>query len=322
VPPSDAATPRPVGPVRGVCAVLEAPLTEDEELDGPSFDRLLDRVLTSGVDGVMLPGFATEHGRLSEAERDRLVRAALERTRGDDRVVGVVSVSEQSTRLAVAAAERAVALGADALNILPPSWLGPPLPAVRAHVATVLAAVDPLPVVVQLAPAQTGAALSADDLRELAGAHGNLAGAKVEAVPPGSVVSDLVGASPAIPVLTGYGGMFVVDGWMRGASGVQPGCSHVEVHVAIWRALEEGRIADATRLHSRLLPYLSVWMQHVDTIVAAEKRISARRGWIATDVCRAPSRRLDARDLSLVDTFLEEFADLFSPGADGVRRGR
>jgi 4-hydroxy-tetrahydrodipicolinate synthase len=301
--------------VHGVCPVLEAPLTVDEELDGAAFDRLLDRVLASGVDGVMLPGFATEHGRLSEAERDRLVRATLERTRGENPVVGVVSISEQSTRLAVAAAERAAALGADALNILPPSWLAPPLPAVRAHVAAVLAAVDPLPVVIQLAPAQTGAALSADDLRELAAAHGNVAGAKVEAVPPGPVVSDLVGGTPAVPVLTGYGGMFVIDGWMRGASGVQPGCSHVEVHVALWRALEDGRQEDAARLHARLLPYLSIWMQHVDTIVAAEKRISALRGWIATDVCRSPARRLDARDLTLVDEFLVEFADLLNPGS-------
>jgi dihydrodipicolinate synthase/N-acetylneuraminate lyase len=313
--PSEFPGTRPVGPVRGVCAVLEAPLTSEQELDGRSFDRLLDRVLASGVDGVMLPGFATEHGRLSEAERDRLVRSALERTRGDDRVVGVVSVSEQSTRLAVGAAERAVALGADALNVLPPSWLAPPLPAVRAHVAAVLAAVDPLPVVVQLAPAQTGAALSAEDLRELATAHGNLAAAKVESVPPGQVVSDLVSGTPPVPVLTGYGGMFVIDGWMRGASGVQPGCSHVEVHVALWRALEEGRTEDAARLHARLLPYLSVWMQHVDTIVAAEKRISARRGWIATDVCRTPSRGLDARDLTLVDAFLDEFGDLLTTGA-------
>lgn len=299
--------------MRGVCAVLEAPLTSEEELDLPSFDRLLDRVLAAGVDGVMLPGFATEVGRLSEGERDRLVRAALERTRNRNDVVGVVSVSEQSTRLAVAAAEHAADLGADALNILPPSWLMPPLPAVRAHIAAVLAAVDPLPVLIQVAPAQTGSSLSADDLRELAAAHPNLAGAKVEAVPPGRLVSDLVGHEPAIPVLTGYGGMFALDGWARGASGVQPGCSHVEVHVALWRALEEGRTADAAALHARLLPYLSVWMQHVDTIVAAEKRISALRGWIATDVCRTPARQLDWRERALVDQFLEDFADLLGP---------
>lgn len=307
--PSD----RPVGPVRGVCAVLEAPLTSDEGLDMVSFDRLLERVLAAGVDGVMLPGFATESGRLSDVERDSLVRAALESTRGRADVVGVVSVSEQSTRLAVAAAERAAGLGADALNILPPSWLAPPGSAVRAHVAAVLAAVDPLPVVVQVAPAQTGSSLSGEDLRQLVAEHPNLAGAKVEAVPPGRLVSDLVGNEPALPVLTGYGGMFAVDGWARGACGVQPGCSHVEVHVALWRALEEGRYDDAASVQGRLLPYLSVWMQHVDTIVAAEKRISALRGWIATDVCRTPAYRLDWRERTLVDTFLEDFADLLAP---------
>jgi hypothetical protein len=54
-------------------------------------------------------------------------------------------------------------------------------------------------------------------------------------------------------------------------------------------------------------PYLSYWMQDVELIVAAEKRVSFLRGLIPTDVCRAPARALSSDELTMIDGFLEEF---------------
>ncbi|MFJ2740263.1 dihydrodipicolinate synthase family protein [Streptomyces sp. NPDC087440] len=106
--------------------------------------------------------------KLDLVERELLTTLLLECTRRRTDVAAVVSVPDHATRHAVAQALRAAELGADALNLLPPHFLGPSRDAVPAHVRAVLTAMDPLPVVVQYAPAQTGTALDAATLHLLA----------------------------------------------------------------------------------------------------------------------------------------------------------
>ena len=93
-------------------------------------------------------------------------------------------------------------------------------------------------------------------------------------------------------------------------AGVQPGCSFTELYVRIWELLESGQEEAGERLHRQLLPYLSYWMQGVEIIVAAEKLISARRGLFVDPYCRSPRHRLDSTEVSMVDQFLHEFAEL------------
>ncbi|NDZ82560.1 dihydrodipicolinate synthase family protein, partial [Streptomyces sp. SID10853] len=157
--------------VRGVSPVLEVPFHDNGDLDPDGFTTVVDRVLATGVSSVMFPGFASEFHKLDGSERELLTGLLLDRTRGESGVAAVVSVPDHATRHAVAQAEAAAERGADALNVLPPHFLGPSREAVLAHVRAVLAAVDPLPVVLQYAPAQTGTALDAPTLHQLAAEH-------------------------------------------------------------------------------------------------------------------------------------------------------
>lgn len=296
----------------GVCPVLEVPFHDDGALDLAGFDRVVDQVLGAGVTGVMFPGFASEFLKLSEAERSQLTARLLDRARGSG-VVPVASVSDHGTTLAVRRAVELAEAGAGALNLLPPYQLGPGRPAVLDHLSAVLTAVDPLPVVVQYAPAQTGTALDAPTLRVLAEQHANLAAVKVESTPPGRLIAALADpAGPGRPLrsLVGYAGLQLVDALRRGASGVQPGCSFPELYLQIWADWHAGRTDRAVALHTTMTPYLAYWMQHVELIVAAEKEISRRRGWFASAHCRAPGHRLDAEELAMVDRFCAEFAEM------------
>ncbi|TDE10356.1 dihydrodipicolinate synthase family protein [Jiangella asiatica] len=294
---------------RGVCPVLEVPFTPAGDVDQAGFARVVDHVLGTGVTAVMFPGFASEFHKLDDAERDLLARILLERTSGLD-VAAIVSVPDHATTIAVRRARSAVDAGADAVNILPPSFLSPPGNKVLAHVEAVLDAVAGTTAILQYAPAQTGTVLSPEAIRGLARAHQNLRLVKVEAVPPGPVVSALLDGEPSLSCLVGYAGVQLPDALRRGAAGVQPGCSFVELYVRVWDLWESGRVDEALGLHGRMLPYLAYWMQGVELIVQAEKTISQRRGLIDHDVCRAPGRPLDAHETAMVDRFLEEFHDL------------
>lgn len=295
----------------GVVPVLETPFTADGDVDRDSFARMTEHVVSAGVSGVMFPGYASEVLKLDDGERRDLTATLLAGTSGRPEVGAVISVPEHATRTAVRTAVAAAEAGADAINVLPPYLLGPSAREVLDHLDQVLAAVAPLPVIAQFAPVQTGTTLGAADLIELAGRHPNLTAVKVEANPPGRVVTAL--AEKGVASLVGYAGLHLPDALRRGAAGLQPGCSFVEIYVELWRQWGDGDTAGFAALHSRLLPYLSSWMQHVEHIVQVEKTISVTRGLIAGDTCRRPGYRLDEYEAATIPRFLEEFAALLGP---------
>jgi 4-hydroxy-tetrahydrodipicolinate synthase len=295
--------------VRGACPVLEVPFTAPGEVDLHGFARVVRHVLGTGATAVMFPGFASEVLKLTDAERNQLTGVLLEQTSERD-VAAIVSIPDHSTEVAVRNASSAVAAGADVINVLPPHQLSPGSAAVREHLEAVLAAVAPTPVMVQFAPAQTGSTLTAEDLARLRERHANLQFVKVESAPSGEMISALRSAAPGLGALVGSAGLHMVDAWRRGAVGVQPGCSFIEIYLRAWDLLESGEEAAAERLHRRMTPYLSYWMQGVEIIVAAEKLISARRGLVDQPYCRSPRHTLDSFEVAMVDQFLVEFADL------------
>lgn len=299
--------------VFGVCPVLETPFTEDEEVDYASFGRLIDRLVDAGVRSVMHPGFSSEYYKLSDSERTGLMTFLVDRVEGVPGFTTVISVPDHATHLAVRRAVEAVKAGASVINILPPHQLAPSGEAIRDHVRAVASAVAPVPVILQYAPALTGTALDAAAIARIARDLPNLVQVKVESVPPGAFITALGEQDPALEALVGYAGVQLIDAMRRGAVGVQPGSSFVEIYLDIWSAWQDGNRERAIDIHRRLLPYISYWMQSVELIVAAEKRISQLRGLIDTDVCRAPERRLDTEEEAMIERFLREFEEHLSP---------
>jgi dihydrodipicolinate synthase/N-acetylneuraminate lyase len=292
--------------IRGICPILAVPFEVDDTVDLDGFDRIVAYVAGSGVTAAGLFGFASEFPKLSDAERSELQSRFLGVTSTLDEFAGIISITDHATALAVRTAQRAAEEGADALNLLPPHLLGPSSTAVQRHIEAVLDAVE-IPVLLQLAPAQTGTSLPTTTLAEVAAAHPNLRFAKVESQPPGRYIEALARSRPPLPALVGYAGVQMPDALRRGAVGVQPGCSFIELYLELWRLWSEGQEGTFLDLHTRMLPYLTYWMQHVELIVQAEKTILCRRGIIATDHCRQPGWLFDREELTLVDRFLEEF---------------
>jgi len=258
----------------------------------------------------MFPGFASEFYKLTDAERERLVEVLIEETRdAPEPVTAVISIPDHATSVAVDRARRAVEAGADLINLLPPSAHGPSSAQVRKHLHAVLAAIAPTPAIFQYAPAQTGVTLDPATIAAIADTDPNLVQVKVESTPPGQLITALREAAPLMSCVVGYAGLQLPDGLRRGAVGVQPGSSFPELYLLIWERWAGGDTDGAERVHTRLLPYLSYWMQSVELIIAVEKEISYRRGVIATPTCRAPFRELDAEETRTIDRFLEEFRD-------------
>ncbi|MBV6440011.1 MAG: 4-hydroxy-tetrahydrodipicolinate synthase [Saprospiraceae bacterium] len=102
----------------GVYPAVTTKFTTDDALDLQTFGLNLDAQLVAGVTGIILGGTLGEASTLTDNEKDRLLEFALEKSAG--RVPVILNIAEGSTRAAVAAAQRAAALGANGLMVLPP----------------------------------------------------------------------------------------------------------------------------------------------------------------------------------------------------------
>lgn len=145
---------------------MVTPMNPDGTLCEPGLATLVDHLLATGCDGIVVGGTTGESPTVSEAEAARLVRTVKDRVR--DRARVIAGVGTYDTAATLARARDAEAAGADALLLVTPYYSKPTQAGVIAHSLAVADATD-LPVMLYDVPARTGIALQASTLIELAG---------------------------------------------------------------------------------------------------------------------------------------------------------
>ena len=293
-----------VAMIQGVNPIVAMPFTAQGEVDFTSFRRLVAHLSGLGVNGLTLFGIASEFPKLDDGERLQLAEIYLDELSGK-RLFRALSITDHSTDLAVRRARLYQSMGADALMLLPPFFLQPPLAAVQAHISAVLEAVT-IPVMVQYAPGETGFPVAPHQLAEVAKRYPH-AVFKIECNPPVDYTREFLQQAPDAHVLNGYAGLYMLHMLEVGGKGVMPGCSFSEIYVRIYQHWLAGEHQQAVQLHNALLPYIQHWMQHCEYIIQIEKTILQRRGIIADDYCRKPGWQLADEDLKTIDSFISQF---------------
>ena len=161
-PDTSAATP-PLG--RALCAMV-TPYTREATLDLDGAQRLADRLVAEGCDGLVLSGTTGESPTTSDAEKADLIRAVRQAV--GDRASIVAGVGTADTRHTVELALAAEKAGADALLVVAPYYSRPPQDAVEAHFREVADAAG-LPVVLYDIPGRTGTRIEPETMLRLAG---------------------------------------------------------------------------------------------------------------------------------------------------------
>lgn len=102
----------------GVMPAVTTKFTQDDELDIDMFKRNIQAQVDAGVHGIVLAGSLGEASTLAEQEKVQLIRETKKVTL--DKVPIVMTIAEQSTKMAIKSAEDAEKNGADGLMVLPP----------------------------------------------------------------------------------------------------------------------------------------------------------------------------------------------------------
>jgi 4-hydroxy-tetrahydrodipicolinate synthase len=241
--------PNPLSWLAGYIADLPTPFDADAELDLGAFATLCERQIGAGASAIIVGEAAGEASTLTTAEKDRLIRCAVETTQGRAHVIA--GAGSNSTDRAIELTMRAERAGADAVLSVVPYYNKPMQEGIAAHFRAI-AASTALPVILHDIPARTVRPLADETIAFLAQSRQfvGLRDGTGDVCRP-TRLSSLV--PPDFRLLSGDDGTafgFIASGGhgcISLASNIAP-----DVCRAIFSNLRQGRLQSARQLHSRL----------------------------------------------------------------------
>ena len=292
--------------LKGIIPILPTPFDETGEVDLASLRNVVNHLIDQGVNGLGTLALASEGYKLTEGERRQVLTAVVEAARG--RVPVVASVYHEATRIAAAMSAEAVALGADAVMLLPPVIGKAGEKELVQHLASAASAAG-VPVVIQDTPQVRGAALSLGDFARLLDAAPNVAYAKIEAVPAGRGITRLRQEfGDRIEVIAGWGGLEWLDALNRGACGCMPGADVGPRLGEVYAAHHAGEPARAQSIFDSVRPLIEFSSLSLDRFVIVAKTALARKGVISSASVRSPYTPLDDLEAAEMDRLLRASA--------------
>jgi 4-hydroxy-tetrahydrodipicolinate synthase len=282
----------------GVVPVVPTIFHDDESVDLDGTARVVDYLIDAGVDGLCLLANYSEQFSLTDAERDAIARALLERVAG--RLPVIVTTSHFSARVAAARSRAAQDMGAAMVMIMPPFFgatLTVPGPAVIEYFKQVVDAIH-IPVMVQDAPLSS-TPLPVSLLIDLVGQVPQVQYAKIEVPQAADKLHSLVSAlGSRLPgPFDGEESVTLIPDLDAGATGTMPSSMVPAELSQIIRRYAAGDRAGAVSAWEDLLPLIH--FENRQCGLRGQKILLAEGGIIASDRTRAP----------------------FAPVSPGTRRG-
>jgi dihydrodipicolinate synthase/N-acetylneuraminate lyase len=228
--------------------------------------------------------------KFNEAERAQITAAPPSR-RSNRRVPVIINSGAAGTDLAVFYSKAAEAAGADALMVIPPSFMPVSADEIFDYYRAIDAAVG-IPIILQdvvQGPVPPGLAL------RIADACRNVKYIKVETLPVTAKVQAMSTAiGDRLTIFGGAGGSYFIEEMRRGAHGTMPFCSQPADFVAVWDAFQAGDEQTArTRFDSTIMAVNRLGNQGGDIFYAMHKQLLVRLGIIRHALVRSPTTAID-----------------------------
>jgi 4-hydroxy-tetrahydrodipicolinate synthase len=144
---------------------MVTPFDDDLQIDFKAVERIVDHLLDSGTESIVVSGTTGESPTLEEFEKKELLKAVKARVK--DRAKVIMGAGTNSTSKTIKASQEAEANGADGLLIVAPYYNKPSQEGLLAHFEQVSHATR-LPIMVYNIPGRTGVNILPETMVELA----------------------------------------------------------------------------------------------------------------------------------------------------------
>jgi len=244
---------------RGVFPVAPTTFNDAGELDLASQKRCIDFMIDAGSQGICILANFSEQFVLADDEREQLARAIIEHVAG--RVPVIVTTTHFSSRLTIERSQRAQALGAAMVMVMPPyhgATIRVPEGAIVEFFQRLSDAIS-IPIMIQDAPV-SGTVLPASLLARMAREIEQVSYFKIETAGAASKLRELIrlGGDAIEGPWDGEEGITLLPDLEAGATGAMTGAGYPDGIRRIVDAFAAGRREEAFDHYQRWLPLINV----------------------------------------------------------------
>jgi dihydrodipicolinate synthase/N-acetylneuraminate lyase len=268
----------------GVVPIVPTPFREDEEIDEDALRRLIDFAIAGGIKAVCLPAYASEFYKLSDDEKLRVVKIAVQHAAGRIRIVA--QSNSPSLKIAIRLAQANVAAGADVISLAVPRIFGLPEESIREYLSGFLSSIPTTPVLVQdFNPG--GSSISVGFIRRLMEQHSNFKYLKLEEPLCAPKFAEIIEATGGkVGLFEGWGGLYMLELTPLGIAGVMPGLAVADILQKVFVLRKEGKNDEAFDLFEKVMPQIFFSLQNMELFHYAEKELLIARGILTNSVAR------------------------------------
>lgn len=284
----------------GVMPAVTTKFTEKDTLDIDMFNHNIKAQLDAGVHGIVLGGTLGEASTLDDSEKRILTREAVKTVAG--KVPVLMNIAEQTTKGAVAAAQKAEEDGAQGLMMLPPMRYN----ASDREVVTYFKAVatsSTLPIMVYNNPVDYKIEVSLKMFEELLQCD-TIQAVKESTRDISNITRIKNNFGDRLKIMSGVDTLALesllmgADGWIAGLV-----CAFPKETVAIYELQKAGRIKEALEIYRWFLPLLEL---DINSKLVQNIKLAETYTGLGTENVRAPRLPLIGEERGHVIDIIEK----------------
>lgn len=274
----------------GIYPAVLTPFKEDESINFEMFARNLDAQLQAGVDGIVLAGSLGEASTLDNEEKIQLLQFAKKQVNG--KVPVILNIAEQSTRIAVLAAQDAEKNGADGLMLLPPMRYKADERETIQFLRTIAQSTD-LPVMIYNNPVDYKILVTLDMFDELTDLK-NIQAVKESTRDISNITRMINRFGKRFKILCGVDTLSF-ESLCAGADGLVAGLSDAfpRETVAIYRLIKARRYQEALEIYRWFLPMLEL---DIHPKLVQYIKLAAQETGLSTEFVRPPRLKIEGKE--------------------------
>ncbi|WP_394747503.1 dihydrodipicolinate synthase family protein [Spongiimicrobium salis] len=284
----------------GIMPAVTTKFKDDDTLDFQMFERNINAQLDAGVHGIVLGGTLGEASTLSDDEKRLLTKNTITMVNG--RVPVLMNIAEQTTKGAIAAAQKAEEDGAEGLMMLPPMRYNAGDRETVTYFKTVANSTS-LPIMVYNNPVDYKIKVTLDMFQELLECD-NIEAVKESTRDISNVTRIKNRFGDRLKILTGVDTLALesllmgADGWVAGLV-----CAFPRETVAIYELQKAGRIKEALEIYRWFLPLLEL---DINPKLVQNIKLAEVATGIGTENVRAPRLPLYGEERAHVQRIIDE----------------
>ncbi len=282
----------------GIVPIVPTPFLENEEVDEDALCRLIEFAVSTGVGAVCLPAYASEFYKLTDEERVRVVKIAVDQSAG--RIQIVAQSNHPSLKVAAKLAKLNVDSGADIISVAVPRIFNLPEDSLKEYLSGFMQAIAGTPVLIQdFNPG--GTSISVQTIKELMIENSNFQYLKLEEPLCAHKFESIIKATEGtIKLLEGWGGLYMLELIPVGIAGVMPGLGVSDILQKVFMLRKNGENEKAFDLFEKVMPQIFFSLQNMELFHYIEKELLIARGVLSNSVVRRAAYRPDTSTIEYI----------------------